>query len=167
MTIDNNFVDIYNDIITYTSLELNNVSIVFKNISSNQIISNIKLDSNIQYKHIKVTSFNNQLVAVVGLDNGNLIVFSINDGKMISNVKISNNAISTFNINGDVVYILDQENVLFKLNLSNYEHEVINNLSDFINQQVINNLIKLNDKFLISTQSIKLIDINTKETINE
>lgn len=167
MSIDNNFVDVYNDIITYTSLELNNVSIVFKNINSNQIISNIKLDSNIQYTHIKLTSFNNQLVAVVGLDNGNLIVFSINDGKMISNVKISNNAISTFNINGDVVYILDKENVLFKLNLLNYEHEVINNLSDFINQQVINNLIKLNDKFLISTQSIKLIDINTKETINE
>lgn len=167
MSIDNNFVDIFNDVIVYTTLELNNVSIVFKDINTNHSISNIKLDSNIQHTYIKVFLFNNQLVSVVGLDNGNLIIFSINDGKIISNVKISNNAITAFYIKNDAVYILDKENVLFKLNLLNYEHEVINNLSDFVNQQTINNIISLDDKFLISTQSVKLIDINNNETINE
>lgn len=167
MSIDNNFVDIFNDVIVYTTLELNNVSIVFKDINTNHSISNIKLDSNIQHTYIKVFFFNNQLVSVVGLDNGNLIIFSINDGKIISNVKISNNAITAFYIKNDAVYILDKENVLFKLNLLNYEHEVINNLSDFVNQQTINNIISLDDKFLISTQSVKLIDINNNETINE
>lgn len=167
MSIDNNFVDIFNDVIVYTTLELNNVSIVFKDINTNHSISNIKLDSNIQHTYIKVFLFNNQLVSVVGLDNGNLIIFSINDGKIISNVKISNNAITAFYIKNDAVYILDKENVLFKLNLLNYEHEVINNLSDFVNQQTINNIISLDDKFLISTQSVKLININNNETINE
>lgn len=167
MSIDNNFVDIFNDVIVYTTLELNNVSIVFKDINTNHSISNIKLDSDIQHTYIKVFFFNNQLVSVVGLDNGNLIIFSINDGKIISNVKISNNAITAFYIKNDAVYILDKENVLFKLNLLNYEHEVINNLSDFVNQQTINNIISLDDKFLISTQSVKLIDINNNETINE
>lgn len=167
MSIDNNFVDIFNDVIVYTTLELNNVSIVFKDINTNHSISNIKLDSNIQHTYIKVFLFNNQLVSVVGLDNGNLIIFSINDGKIISNVKISNNAITAFYIKNDAVYILDKENVLFKLNLLNYEHEVINNLCDFVNQQTINNIISLDDKFLISTQSVKLIDINNNETINE
>lgn len=167
MSIDNNFVDIFNDVIVYTTLELNNVSIVFKDINTNHSISNIKLDSDIQHTYIKVFFFNNQLVSVVGLDNGNLIIFSINDGKIISNVKISNNAITAFYIKNDAVYILDKENVLFKLNLLNYEHEVINNLSDFVNQQTINNIISLDDKFLISTQSVKLININNNETINE
>ena len=167
MSIDNNFVDIFNDVIVYTTLELNNVSIVFKDINTNHSISNIKLDSDIQHTYIKVFLFNNQLVSVVGLDNGNLIIFSINDGKIISNVKISNNAITAFYIKNDAVYILDKENVLFKLNLLNYEHEVINNLSDFVNQQTINNIISLDDKFLISTQSVKLININNNETINE
>ena len=167
MSIDNNFVDIFNDVIVYTTLELNNVSIVFKDINTNHSISNIKLDPDIQHTYIKVFFFNNQLVSVVGLDNGNLIIFSINDGKIISNVKISNNAITAFYIKNDAVYILDKENVLFKLNLLNYEHEVINNLSDFVNQQTINNIISLDDKFLISTQSVKLININNNETINE
>lgn len=167
MSIDNNFVDIFNDVIVYTTLELNNVSIVFKDINTKHSISNIKLDSDIQHTYIKVFFFNNQLVSVVGLDNGNLIIFSINDGKIISNVKISNNAITAFYIKNDAVYILDKENVLFKLNLLNYEHEVINNLSDFVNQQTINNIISLDDKFLISTQSVKLININNNETINE
>lgn len=167
MSVDTNYVDVFDNVIAYTSLELNNVNVIFKNIDNDHIISNIKLDSNLHHTDIKIATLNNQTVALVGLNNGNLLIFSINDGKIISNINISNNSITTFTIKNESVFILDTENVLFKLNLVDYEHEVINNLSEFVNQQSINNITALDDKFLISTQSVKLIDITNNSTIHE
>ncbi|KAL6927842.1 hypothetical protein ACO0SA_004465 [Hanseniaspora valbyensis] len=176
ITSNDNYMETFNDsFLIYTTVELNKTKIIFKNIAKNEIIGNLLLDSDIKLTCLEYNNNNNEL-ALIGLNNGNLIVYSILDSKVINNFNISKQEISCLTKNKDnYVYCLDNENILYNVDYFTSEINRVKDLTMFVNNsngnnEKITNLLSLENtngnEFLLTTQSIKHINIEEENIIN-
>lgn len=158
----------------YTTVELNKLKIVFKNIQTNEVIGSLLLDSGIQLTCLEYVNKDNEL-ALIGLDNGNLIVYSVSDSKVVNNFSVSKEDLSCLNHNGaNSVYCLDKHNILYNVDYFAAEIKRIKDLTVFVNNsngnnEKITNLVALEgrvNEFLITTQSIKHINVEEECVIN-
>ncbi|XBW36561.1 hypothetical protein QEN19_002137 [Hanseniaspora menglaensis] len=173
ITTNDNYIKAFsNTLLVYTSIELNKLKIVFKNIQRNEIIGSLLLDSDIQLTCLEHISGDNEL-ALIGLNNGNLIVYSILDSKVINNLTVSKQEIACLNkSSNNHVFCLDIENVLYDID---YFASTINRLKDLTvfvnnsngNNEKITNLVAVKEnEFLLTTQSIKHVNIENEDVIN-
>ncbi|KAL6940705.1 hypothetical protein ACO0QE_004618 [Hanseniaspora vineae] len=162
------------DVVGYVTVELNKQRLACKNLASNQILSTLYFDSAstindqnalLQVSVLKFFQYNGVEICLVGLNNGELWLYSFNSNEILNKLNTSSsfqiNDVQVITLNNkQYLYCIDLNNTLYQFDLDTFELNSKWKLDEYL-EDVVKFQVLDSQNILLCSHTVALLNLET------